>query len=45
VVTDDRNIFLLFIYAKVLQSNPTPEQIKEFKKAVEELNPMGYAGG
>jgi len=37
VVTDDNNIFLLFLYAKVLQSNPTPEQIKEFKKAIEEL--------
>ena len=37
VVTDDSHILLLFIYAKVLQSNPSTEQIKEFKQAIEDL--------
>lgn len=36
-VTDDNQVFLLFIYAKSLQSNPTPKQIKELKQAIEEL--------
>ena len=35
VVTEDKNIWLLHIYAKANQSNPTPEQIRELNRIIE----------
>ena len=38
VVTEDKNIWLLHIYAKANQLNPTSEQIRELNRILEDLS-------
>lgn len=37
VITEDSDVWLVFIYAKASQSNPTAEELKKINQIVEEL--------